>query len=63
MKKVFTLLTLLLAVCSGAWADEVIFSMTSPTALIGSVEGDVTVDGTKYTVAAGKTATVTAYHK
>ena len=31
MKKVFTLLTLLVAVCTGAWADDVIFSMTSVT--------------------------------
>ena len=57
MKKLFTLLTLALFSIGTAWADEVIFSMTSPTALTGS---DVTVDGTKYTVAAGKTASVTA---
>lgn len=56
LKKAFLLLALVGGATS-AWADEVIFSMTSPTALTGS---DVTVDGTKYTVAAGKTASVTA---
>lgn len=30
-KKIFTLLTLLLCVCSGAWADEILFSYTIPS--------------------------------
>lgn len=56
-QKVFTLLTLLVLCVTGAWADDVIFSMTSVTALTGS---NVTVDGTKYTVTKKTSASVTA---
>ncbi len=56
-KKIFTLLTLLVLCVTGAWADDVIFSMASVTALTGS---DVTVSKTKYTVTTKKSASVTA---
>ena len=59
-KKIFTLLTLLLAVSSSLWADSVIFSMTDITSLSSSTEGNVTVDGTAYKVAAKATVTINA---
>ena len=55
MKKVFTLLTLLLAVCSGAWADvntTLIDGITLPSLPTGTYTGGTSVihNGTKKAV-------------
>ena len=60
MRKLFTLLTLLVCLCTGAWGNETIFSMTSATSLSSNTEGVVEVDGNKYNVARHKTVTVNA---
>ncbi len=45
MKKLFTLLTLLLCVASSAWADaEIIYSMTAVTGPTGNIDSGTTVD-------------------
>ena len=56
-KKLFTLLTLMLCVCSGAWAGEiVIYSMTNPTAPTGNLNSQASSDVTATFV--GGSATV-----
>lgn len=63
-KKIFTLLTLLLAVSSSMWADSVIFSMTSVTGVSGTEGTDYTVSGTSpnrtFSVIHGKNPSITA---